>query len=49
MKSKLKCEKRWKIWKKGNLNTDKIWTILKYGKLNNEKNMENMEEAQDEQ
>jgi hypothetical protein len=29
LKSRLKCEMIWKIWKKGKLNSEMIWTIQK--------------------
>jgi hypothetical protein len=33
MKSKLKCEMIWKLWKKGKLKCEMIWKIWKKGKL----------------
>jgi hypothetical protein len=36
LKSKLKSEKIWKIWRKSKLNSKKIWKIWKKGKLNSE-------------
>jgi hypothetical protein len=44
MKTKLKSENIWTIWKKRKLKSEKIWTKWKKGKLNCEKDMEYTEE-----
>jgi hypothetical protein len=44
MKTKLKSENIWTIWKKRKLKSEKIWIKWKKGKLNCEKDMEYTEE-----